>query len=365
MDFIAFIVVLLALLYCCMWLITFHPPARQEEPVVECGDACAPLAGRPFKVMTWNIQYAAGKNYVFFYDEVDFSGPDLRPSRHDVEATLHEIARIISEEDPDLVLLQEVDEGARRTDYLHELDYLLRLLPGRYPFYTSTFYWKAAFVPDPNIFGAVGAKLAILSKSRITCATRHQLPIMPVNPVLKLFHFKRAILEVTVQRPGCAPLIVCNTHMESFAQGFTTMQQQVDMVHGMMQKWTAAGKPWLFTGDFNLVPPHTYHLLSDIAKHEYNKESEILPLMQSFRCIPNLQQTTGSEREQWFTFFSNSPRIGRPDRTLDYIFHSDLLTLGNHYVRQSGTRHISDHFPLLAEFELPQQADDHTHGHTQ
>jgi len=56
----------------------------------------------------------------------------------------------------DVVLLQEIDDGAARTDYNDQLARLLPLLPPEYVCHTTAFYWKAAYVPHPRIHGGAG-----------------------------------------------------------------------------------------------------------------------------------------------------------------------------------------------------------------
>lgn len=56
---------LAALIYSLTWR-----PADKETLPVSCVAPRAPtlLPGQALKVMTWNVQYLAGKNYVFWYD---------------------------------------------------------------------------------------------------------------------------------------------------------------------------------------------------------------------------------------------------------------------------------------------------------
>ena len=97
---------------------------------------------------------------MFFYDLPGGKGPDKRPSKEDIAATLNEVARVIREENPDIILLQEVDDNARRTDYQDQLALLLELIPADYKFHASAFYWQSPFVPHPKIMGKVGMKLS-------------------------------------------------------------------------------------------------------------------------------------------------------------------------------------------------------------
>ena len=62
---------------------------------------------------------------------------------------------------------------------------------------------------------------------------------------------------------------------------------------------------------------------------------------------------SGPDAPHWYTYFPNDPAIGRPDRTLDYLFFAQNVQPGKHYARQNDTLAISDHLPLVAEFRLP------------
>jgi endonuclease/exonuclease/phosphatase family metal-dependent hydrolase len=212
-----------------VYALTYHP--KPVERLEVFGGTNAPILrpGQKLRILTWNVQYMAGKNHVFFYE----GGTDERPSSAEIAATLAEVARVIREEDPDIVLLQEVDDGSRRTDYENQATRLLALLPAEYRQHTSAFYHKAAFVPDPHILGAVGMKLVTLSKFRIREAVRHQLPLMPKDPLTRQFHFKRAILEARLPVAGGNDFVALNTHFDAWAAGTETMARQVALRAGL------------------------------------------------------------------------------------------------------------------------------------
>ncbi|MGH2543559.1 MAG: endonuclease/exonuclease/phosphatase family protein, partial [Ardenticatenaceae bacterium] len=282
------------------------------------------------------------------------SGPDERPSPVAIARTLEEVARVIREEEPDVLLLQEVDDGGRRTDYEDQLARLLPMISDEYRCHASAFYWKADFVPHARIRGAVGMKLSTISKYQIGDATRHQLALIPADRITQEFSPKRAILEVRLPVNEGPALVVMNTHLDAFAQGSDTMQQQVDELSGLLAELTAAGHPWLIGGDFNLLPsPEAYRALPDHQRVYFNPQTELADLYERYQAVPSLAETTGPDRERWFTHFPNDPAVSGPDRTIDYILLADSLELGNHYVRQHDTLAIADHFPLVVELRLP------------
>ena len=117
-----------------LWLRSWEP-ADREAVAVDCrADTPAWSAERPLRVMSYNVQYMAGKDYVFFYDidprdEVRLaalteSGKELTdyPSREVVVRTLQQVADVILDEDPDIVLLQEINgAGDGRTHFVDQV----------------------------------------------------------------------------------------------------------------------------------------------------------------------------------------------------------------------------------------------------
>jgi endonuclease/exonuclease/phosphatase family metal-dependent hydrolase len=337
-----------------VWFASYHP-ADVESAAVTCG-ADAPILepGQKVKVLSWNVQYMAGKNYVFYYDLLDGSGPDERPSAGDIAATLDEVARVIRDEAPDIVLLQEVDDGARRTDHADQLALLLERLPESYACHCSAFYWKARWVPHPRILGSVGMKLSIISKYRIGESVRHQLPLMTASFIVRQFNLKRAVLEAHLPVRNGKDFIVLDTHLDAFAQGSDTMERQVAAVKALLEKLSDGKYPWILGGDFNLLPPGgAYGRLAEKQRAYYNEKTEIAPLFGRYPSVPGAGEVDGPDPSAWFTHFSNDPAVKAPDRTIDYIFMSKTLTPGEHHVRRHDTLGISDHLPVVAVVGLP------------
>lgn len=353
MGMIAGLAILAGLLALLVWAITYHPAAVQTEAVV-CDEAAPVLQpGQTLKVLTYNVQYMAGKNYVFFYDLPNDAGPDERPSAADITQTVREVARIIQAETPDVVLLQEVDDGSARTDDEDQLTRLLALLPRDYRCHTSAFYWKAAFVPHPRIMGAIGQKVSIISKYRIEQATRYQLAQAPADPLTRQFSPKQAILEARLPVAGTKDLVVLTTHLEVARRGTEVMQSQVAAVRDRLVALNRNAQPWLMGGDFNLLPPGQFERLQADQQHNFRAATELTPLFEHFNVIPGTAQINSDNSARWYTMFVNDPSTSGPDRTLDYIFFADEMTLVNGYVRQHDTLSISDHLPVIAEFRLP------------
>jgi endonuclease/exonuclease/phosphatase family metal-dependent hydrolase len=337
-----------------VWSLTYHPKPMEPVPVKNRPDAPLLSRSQPFTVMNWNVQYMAGKNYVFFYDLLDGSGPDVRPRREDLDATTKEVARVIAQRRPDFILLQELDEGAKRSDGENQLKKLLALLPPEYGSFASAWYWKAAFVPHPKVWGRVGLKLAVISRHRLSAATRHQLPLMPDWWVVQQFNFKRAVLEVRVPLAEGGELALMTTHLDAFAQGTDTMERQVQAVRRLLGGQDDAGRPFILGGDFNLLPDRAaYDRLAPPQRAYYKPDTELATLGAGWSSVPAPEHTQGPDFARWFTHFPNDPRVSGPDRTIDYLFFSKALRVEAPAVLSEGTQRISDHLPIVATFRLP------------
>lgn len=341
-----------------IYLTTYHPGAIENEEIFTLQPAPQLQPGQPLKILSWNVQFLAGRpgNHFFFA-----GGNDPWPSLKTVTKTALALAEIIEQEDPDIILLQELDEGAKRTYYEDQLQRLLDLLPGSYAAHTSSFYWLADFVPHGEIMGSVGMKLSIISKYRLEQAKRYTLPpITSDNILVRQYKPKRAIQGVHLPIEGGGNLHVLNTHLSAFAKGTDTMQRQITAVENIIKKIEVQGELFLLAGDFNLIPSDAaYRNLGTRSRGYYNEEgSEIAPLLEQYPSVPSLAETLGNNQKDWFTHIANNIDSPVPDKTIDYIFYSSELFLGEHYVRSSGTLEISDHLPVVANFTLPQPQRD-------
>lgn len=346
-----FIITVAIVFFGWVWFSTFHPSGEKSISVTNNQSAPTLSGNEELKVLSWNVQYMAGKNYYFYYDSG--SGPDERPSSVDIEKTTKEVARIIKDEDPDLILLQEVDDGAKRTDHEDQLENLLELLPAEYCSHLSAFYWKAAFVPHPHIMGSVGMKLSVISKYRMQDGIRYKLALKPDNFIVQQFDLKRAVLQVELPTNKGNDLLVFNTHLSAFAHGTDTLTKQIEEINSLLQEKTEGGYPWLLGGDFNLLPPgDKADEYVETKNGVYGDRREIKVLFDNYQPVPTYEEVNGKNYKKWYTHFPNNPDVDSPDKTIDYLFLSSKLGLGDHYVRNKDTLDISDHLPVIAEVKI-------------
>jgi len=337
-----------------LWFGNYHPKPVEAADVT-CPESTPTLeSGQRIKVLTWNVQTMSSKNYVFWSDLPNNDGPDEKPSKEDINTTFEEAVRVIKDESPDIVLIQEIDDGAERTYYEDQFARLTEMLP-EYPCYTSVFDWKSAYVPHPRIHGSVGWKVAIISKYKIGEAERIQLSTANKGFFENQFKIKPAILKTIMPTAGGGQFAVLTLHLDLYFPGSNAKDLQLAEIDEELSDLTAATIPWILGGDFNLLPfgDAAYTRLAPEQQIYYNPKSEIKILTDRYQVVPTVEEVTGPDFEKWFTRWPNDPSIEGPDRTLDYFFLSDALNIGDHFVRSEDTLNISDHLPVIIEFQVP------------
>ncbi|WP_347902174.1 endonuclease/exonuclease/phosphatase family protein [Pseudomonas purpurea] len=345
------LLIFVGLLFAVVYSLTWRPDTKEILPVSCRAEAPTLVPGQALKVMTWNVQYLAGKRYVFWNDLAN--GTDERPTLEDMAFSLDEVARVVRDEKPDIVLLQELDDGAKASDYQDQLTLLQERLSDLYPCSTHAFDWKADFVPNPHIFGSVGRQLATLSRYQIEHAERLQLPQAPANLVRRQFQPREALLVSYLPLSDGGQIAVLNTHLDRATQPDDTLQSQVEAVAKVIDKFEGRGTPWLIGGDFNLLPLGQYQRLAPEQRTPYSPDSALHLLWDKYPMIPTNNEASGIDRADWLTHYPNDPTLNGPDRTVDYLFYSPRIKRVEAEVRQDDTLRISDHLPVIARFLLP------------
>ncbi len=333
---------------------TVHWHAPEEPAIVACDQTARKWnSNQPLKVLSYNVQFMASKNYFFFYD----GGPDRKPENAHVSWTIKQVAEVILKTRPDIVLLQEINgKNDSRTHYRNQLQELqAELASEAFPCAAETDYWRAGFVLHPKIFGSVDMKLGILSRYTLDKVKRYQLPRAEGNPFYQRFYFQRAIMEARINDNDNRAIAILNTHFDAWTGGSDLSKRQVEATLNLLNRLEAQNTPWILGGDFNILPPDNgiqYSRLSIAERTRYNPNSELAAVFQRFHSVPDIKSLVNENPEKWYTYFPNDPSVVSPDRTIDYIFYSSQWQRHSGQVVQKNTLDISDHLPLTATFQL-------------
>ena len=139
---------------------TFRANFAEEEPALLYEAEVKteePTAKEELLIVNYNIKYG-GARLTFFWE---CNGGRYNMTEEEVTVHLDAIAEFITDVDPDILILQEVDRSSLRSNYIDQTQYLLDKTPLNYGAYASQH--KVDFLPTDGM-GRVDFGNAILSK---------------------------------------------------------------------------------------------------------------------------------------------------------------------------------------------------------
>jgi beta-N-acetylhexosaminidase len=221
------------------------------------------------------------------------------------------VAELVRSTGADLVLLQEVDQGTRRSGGVDQP----AVLAERTGFHVA---FGSALDYDEGKYG-----IAVLSRWPILSDTLIHLPVTPPQARAGGSHEPRGALRVVVAAPS-GRLAVINTHLDASGDD-RWRRQEADSIVSLASQLRRGERSVIVGGDFNSTP-----------------ESAV---QQAVR--------TGGLRDAWSECASGSGFTypdGAPVKRIDYLYLTGDLRCTA--ARVIDTR-VSDHRPLLVELAAP------------
>ncbi|MCH9652518.1 MAG: endonuclease/exonuclease/phosphatase family protein [Planctomycetes bacterium] len=167
------------------------------------------------RILCYNIHYGQGTD-----------------GKYDVER----LAKVIERTKPDLVALQEVDVGVKRSGRVHEAQRLAELTGMAVRFGPTQHY-------EGGLFGN-----AVLTRLPILDVKIQPLPYTESTP--KLVTYPRGAIAVTVRGPGNKPLKFISTHFQH-----NVPEDRVAEAKAINKYFTASDNiPTILAGDMNAKP---------------------------------------------------------------------------------------------------------------
>jgi endonuclease/exonuclease/phosphatase family metal-dependent hydrolase len=218
------------------------------------------------------------------------------------------IAKVVAQQRPDIVALQELDVGRARTGGVDQAHAIAELLG-------MSFHFHPAFSVEEELYGD-----AILAAAPLRLIQAGPLP--GSNAVRGLE--PRGALWVKIEIDG-AELDVVNTHL-----GLVPHEQRGQAAALLSERWMGhedCTDPAILLGDFNATPRHAAYR----------------------RIVGRLRDAQKQVRRHGLTTFpSRLPMI-----RIDHVFVSrSVVVTGVHAPRGGLTRVASDHLPLSVDFRI-------------
>ena len=220
------------------------------------------------------------------------------------------VSEVIAQSRPDIVALQELDVGRRRSGRVDQAHAIAERLG-------MAFHFNAAFNVEEEQYGD-----AILSALPIHVVKSGGLPTHPRVRGLE----RRGALWVEVTTQGSKPLQIITTHL-----GLVPYEQRLQAEHLLGLEWLGhprCSDPVILLGDFNATPRYV----------AYKR------LAASLRDARRVAGVRGGA----LTFPSRFPMI-----RIDHMFVSGSIEVRNVHAPDGAlTKIASDHLPLVADISF-------------
>jgi endonuclease/exonuclease/phosphatase family metal-dependent hydrolase len=216
---------------------------------------------------------------------------------------LERSARIINALNPDLVALQEIDNGTARTGGVDQAARLGELTGMNHAFGKFMDYQGGEY------------GMALLSKFPIEEVCNHSLPTPGVSPESREYEETepRSALAATVRVGAAAQeIIFVSIHL------YRTAEQKLAQAQKLVEMYANETRPVILAGDFNSTP-----------------ETPVMDLLKQYWYVPD-------KGEDHFTFSSDDPR-----REIDYLIYRPGERFEVVESRVIDEPLVSDHRPVL------------------
>lgn len=205
------------------------------------------MEGEEYLIMTYNIGFGAyRRDYSFFMDGGKSSWAKDCDS---VLASVSAMGSMVSNVDPDFVMLQEVDRDGTRSYHVDELEILNWFIEGYYYDYAQNYDSPFLFFPPWQPHGANKAGLVTYSRGEITEAIRRSFPIS--QSMSKFVDLDRcySISRIPVQNGKF--LCLYHVHLSAYGSNDEIREGQLSMLFADMAADYQKGNYVICGGDYN------------------------------------------------------------------------------------------------------------------
>ncbi len=301
-------------------------------------------AGKELSLMTYNIGFGAySDDYSFFMDGGDHSRAF---SKDAVIKNTNGAIDIINKENPDLVLLQEVDTDGTRSYHVNQKNIFEKKFKAFDSVFAQNYNSPYFLYPFNQPIGANKSGLLTFSRFNIKSAVRRSLPIE--NSFNKYLDLDRAYTVMEIDTDNGKKLMLYNVHLSAYTSDGSIADEQLKMLSEDMNTQLEKGNYVIAAGDFNK------DLLGDSSKYFERSEGE-------FNWAAPFDNTLLPEGITSYTG-SNLPTCRNADSPFrgdgtDFVLSVDGILI-SHNIKLISCETVdakfafSDHNPVKAKFIL-------------
>ncbi len=219
--------------------------------------------GKEYKIMSYNIGFGAYESdYGFF---MDGGKESWAWSEERLDKNLKNIGSLLSSENADLYLVQEVDIDSTRSYYVDEREYLTSALPGCGSTFAQNYDSPFLFYPLTQPHGASRSGLMTFSRFAVASCDRVELPIE--TGLTKLLDLDRCYSKNRIPTENGKELVLYNFHLSAYTSDGAIVTEQLKVLLEDVESEYQKGNYCIAGGDFNkdiLGDSSVYFGISDI-----------------------------------------------------------------------------------------------------
>ena len=245
----------IVVLYVLVMTVTDYRPAEVEQVTPDRNAEDNLPVEQTLSIMTYNIGYGAnGPDYDFF---MDVGAKSWGVSREAVQSNIQGILSTLTDQAPDLMLIQEVDEQSTRSYSIDQRS----ALQTAFPEYASLFAinYKVLFVPIPitQPYGRVLGGIQTLSRYRVEPEAQRLALSGDMGWPASLASLDRCLLVTRLPTANGKHLVLINAHLSAYDSGGKSRKLQLELLSRVASEAYAQGDYVMIGGDWNHALPGT------------------------------------------------------------------------------------------------------------
>lgn len=300
--------------------------------------------GETYRIMTYNIGFGAYVPEFSFF--MDGGKSSWAKDKESVLATVSAAGTMVSGENPDFIMLQEVDRDGTRSYHVDELEILNQFITGYEYHFAQNYDSPYLFFPPWEPHGTNVAGLVTYSKGQISEAVRRSLPIS--ESLTKFMDLDRCYSISRIPMQDGHFLCLYNVHLAAYGSSAEVREGQLAMLYADMTADYEKGNYVICGGDYNHNVKEESPADAPEWAHTFPRETipegfdMAIHYVQSAEQIAHNSCRSAEEPYQEGRTFTI---------TLDGFIVSDNVQVTDYQHMDLGYQY-SDHDPVIMEFVL-------------
>ena len=204
-------------------------------------------AGEPIRLLSYNLGFGAYSSDFSFF--MDGGNESWARSPEAVRENLGGALKVVREQNPDLVVFQEIDVDGTRSYHIDQREIVREQLPDYVSVFAQNYDSPFMLWPLYKPHGANRAGMMTFSRFPITSAVRRSLPIE--DGLMKMMDLDRCYSVSRIPVSNGKELALYALHLAAYTSDGTIAEEQLKMLLQDMQGELEKGNYAVAAGDFN------------------------------------------------------------------------------------------------------------------